>query len=96
MRIQHSIIIKASKLEVWNKTIDFNNWNKWNPNVEECHSNFILNAKVGDSFFLKQKGLPGINWVITNLTEGQVCSWESKIRGIKFKATHAEDPTMVA
>ena len=88
MNLRHEIMIEADIKDVWQKTIDFDNWASWNPNVEWAKSNFNGIPKNGDTFTLKQKGMKEVIWTIDQLELNTICGWKGSINGMNFKARH--------
>lgn len=86
MEISHEILINSTIEEIWNKTIDFNNWLTWNPNIKSSKTNGEV--KVGNSFELVQPGMGTVTWEIKTLDPLKSCSWATEHNGDILIATH--------
>lgn len=88
LKFQNSIILKNDVKDIWSKTIDFDNWIDWNPNISSSKKLVPGKVKVGDQFELDQKGMGKTTWTIRELKEYEACSWTTVYNGIEMTAYH--------
>jgi hypothetical protein len=74
-----SILINASKEEVWHRLTDINNWPSWQPNIGAAH--LLGELKAGTSFEWKAKGFQ-ISSRLNEVIPLERISWTGKSLGL--------------
>jgi uncharacterized membrane protein len=92
MKVQHQITISAPINLVWKTSIDIPNLPNWTPTIEEAKL-LSENFNIGSTVLLKQPDMPHAVWTVTSLDEGKSFSWETKVSGLKMRATHILEET---
>ena len=88
MRVEDVIQINAPIEAVWAVTADVERWPEWTPTMESVERIDEETFDVGSAAYIKQPGLPGSKWVVTEMKQGKHFTWESNVRGLHLKATH--------
>lgn len=88
MKLENQKLIDAPMSIVWSVTEDVERWPQWTPTVQKVKRLDEGPFGVGSTALIKQPGLPEAKWRVTALTPGEGFTWETRIRGIHFVATH--------
>lgn len=88
MKLAHIIHIEAPPDRVWAVTANIECWPEWTPTVDAVKRLDQGAFDVGSTALLKQPGLPEAKWSVTALTPRERFTWESRILGMRFIATH--------
>ena len=88
MKLENQKQINAPKSIVWSVTEDVERWPQWTPTAKNVKRLDEGPFQVGSAVLIKQPGLPEAQWRVTALTPGEGFTWETRIRGIRFVASH--------
>jgi uncharacterized membrane protein len=92
MQIEETIEIDAPASVVWSVTVDVENWPAWTPTVSSAKKEDDAQFQLGSVVSIKQPQLPETAWTVTDWTEGERFTWETRVRGITMVATHEIHP----
>ena len=95
MRYETSATTTAEPARLWAVVADVEKWPEWVEVYEEVRRHETGDLKLGDSAHVKQKGLAGGDWTVTELEQGQVFAWESRQPGVRIVGRHlvSAEPT---
>jgi len=95
MRYETSTTTTAEPARLWAVVADVEKWPEWIEVYEEVRRNQAGDLTLGDSAHVKQKGLAGGDWTVTELEEGRVFAWESRQPGVRIVGRHlvSAEPT---
>ncbi len=88
MKLENQKLTAAPLSFVWSVTEVVVRWPHWTPTVQKVKRLDEGPFGVGSTALIKQPGLPEAKWRVTALTPGEGFTWETRIRGIHFVATH--------
>ena len=89
MIIENQKQIAAPKSIVWKVTVDVERWPQWTPTVESVTRLDVGQFGVGSAALIKQPGLPAAKWRVTEFSEGDGFTWETRVRGMHIVGTHS-------
>ena len=95
MRYATSRTTTAEPARLWAVVSDVEKWPEWIEVYEEVRRQRPGDLALGDSTHLKQRGLAGGDWTVTELEEGTVFAWESRQPGVRIVGRHvvSAEPT---
>jgi hypothetical protein len=93
MRYETSTTTSADPARLWAVLSDVEKWPEWIEVYEEVRRAESGDLKLGDTAHVKQKGLAGGEWTVTELEEGRRFAWESRQPGVRLVGRHVVDAT---
>jgi hypothetical protein len=95
MRYETSATTTAEPARLWAVVKDVEKWPEWIDVYEEVRRADQGEISLGDTAYVKQQGLAGGEWTVTELQEGQVFAWESRQPGVRIVGRHlvSAEPT---
>ena len=78
--------IDAPAERVWAVLTDVVHWPEWNSTVTRAEMDRVLS--VGNRMRMKQKRMPRLTWVVTEVAPGVSFSWTTRIPGVTTVAEH--------
>jgi uncharacterized membrane protein len=91
MRYETSTTTSADPARLWAVVSDVEKWPEWIEVYEEVRRVELGRLRIGDTAHVKQKGLAGGEWTVTELEEGRVFAWESRQPGVRIVGRHVVD-----
>jgi hypothetical protein len=91
MRYETSTTTSADPARLWAVLSDVEKWPEWVEVYEEVRRAETGDLKLGDTAHVKQKGLAGGEWTVTELEEGRLFAWESRQPGVRIVGRHLVD-----
>jgi hypothetical protein len=91
MRYETKTTTTAEPDRLWAVVSDVEKWPAWIEVYEEVRRAESGPLKLGDSAYVKQKGLAAGEWTVTELEEGRVFAWESRQPGVRIVGRHVVD-----
>jgi hypothetical protein len=88
MRYETSTTTSADPARLWAVLSDVEKWPEWIEVYEEVRRAEPGDLKLGDTTHVKQKGLAGGEWTVTELEQGRVFAWESRQPGVRIVGRH--------
>lgn len=88
MRYETKTTTTAEPARLWAVLSDVEKWPEWIEVYEEVRRAESGPLKLGDSAYVKQKGLAGGDWTVTELEESRVFAWESRQPGVRIVGRH--------
>jgi hypothetical protein len=88
MRYETKTTITAEPSRLWAVVSDVDKWPDWIEVYEEVRRAGHGPLTAGDSAYVKQKGLAGGDWTVTELDEGRVFAWETRQPGVRIVGRH--------
>jgi uncharacterized membrane protein len=92
MHHEISIEIAASPELIWSTLSDVQRWPEWTASVSAVERLDTGDFGVGSRARVKQSGMPGLVWEVTEFTPGEVFSWASKAPGVTTTGGHRLAP----
>lgn len=89
MLIENSIRISAPQSLVWEVTTDVERWPGWTPTVTSVVRVDEGPLRPGSIARIRQPLQSEAEWTVTELVPGESFTWESRRRGLIFKASHS-------
>ncbi|MBF4767127.1 SRPBCC family protein [Nocardioides agariphilus] len=89
MRYAQTATTSAPVQRLWAAVIDVERWPEWMETYESVRRNQPGPLRPGHTAHVKQKGLAGGDWTVTEFDEGSVFSWENVKPGVRFVGRHA-------
>ena len=89
MRYQTSTTTPAEPDRLWAVLSDVEKWPGWIEVYEEVRLAEGGPLALGARAHVKQRGLAGGDWTVTELEEGRVFAWESRQPGVHLVGRHA-------
>jgi len=89
MRYEKSTTTLADPDRLWGVLSDVEKWPEWIEIYEEVSRRESGPLALGDHAHVKQRGLAGGDWTVTELEEGRVFAWESRQPGVHLVGRHA-------
>jgi hypothetical protein len=91
MRYETSTTTSAEPARLWAVVADVEKWPEWIEVYEEVRRAETGELRLGDSAYVKQKGLAGGEWTVTALEQGHLFAWESRQPGVRLVGRHVVD-----
>lgn len=88
MLIRHSTFISCSAQQVWDATIDIDNWPEWAPKVQTARRPDKLCFGVGSKARIEQPLQSSAIWTVTDLEKSCSYEWETGGKFFRLCATH--------
>ncbi|HKA83775.1 MAG TPA: SRPBCC family protein [Acidimicrobiales bacterium] len=88
MHHEVSIDIAASPELIWSALSDVERWPEWTASVSAVERLDTGDFGVGSRARVKQPGMPGLVWEVTEYTPGEVFNWASKVPGVTTTGGH--------
>jgi Polyketide cyclase / dehydrase and lipid transport len=92
MKHEASTTSEAEPARLWAVLSDVDRWQEWIELYEEVRRPQAGPLRLGDTVYLKQRGLAGGEWTVTELSEGQAFAWESRRPGVRIVGRHRVTP----
>jgi ribosome-associated toxin RatA of RatAB toxin-antitoxin module len=89
MRYETSTTTPAEPARLWAVLSDIEKWPDWIEVYEEVRLAETGPLTLGARAHVKQRGLAGGDWTVTELEEGRVFEWESRQPGVRLVGRHA-------
>jgi uncharacterized membrane protein len=89
MRYETSTTTTAEPPRLWAVLRDVERWPDWIEVYEEVRLLDAGEVAVGSRAHVKQRGLAGGDWTVTEAEEGRVFTWESRQPGVRLVGRHA-------
>jgi hypothetical protein len=89
MRYETSTTTPAEPARLWAVLSDVEKWPEWIEVYEEVRPAETGPLTLGASVHVKQRGLAGGDWTVTELEEGRGFAWESRQPGVRLVGRHA-------
>jgi uncharacterized membrane protein len=89
MRYETSTTTTAEPDRLWAVLSDVEKWPEWIEVYQEVRREDAGPLAVGGRAHVKQKGLAGGDWTVTELEEGRRFVWESRQPGVRLVGRHA-------
>ena len=88
MRYETSTTTSAEPARLWAVVADVEKWPEWIEVYQEVRRAESGELSLGDSAYVKQRGLAGGEWTVTELDEGRAFAWESRQPGVRMVGRH--------
>jgi Polyketide cyclase / dehydrase and lipid transport len=88
MRYETRTTTTAEPARLWAVLSDVEKWPEWIEVYEEVRRTESGPLKLGDTAYVKQEGLAGGEWRVTELEESRVFAWESRQPGVRIVGRH--------
>ena len=88
MRYQTSTTTAAEPSRLWAVLSDVERWPEWIEVYEEVRRTATGPLSVGEQVRVKQRGLAGGDWTVSEVEEGRVFAWTSRQPGVRLEARH--------
>ena len=92
MHHEVSIEIAASPELIWSTLSDVERWPEWTASVSTVERLDAGEFGVGSRARVKQPGMPGLVWEVTEYTPGEVFNWTSTVTGVTTTGGHRLAP----
>jgi hypothetical protein len=92
MQYETSVVTTAEPARLWAVLTDVEKWVDWVEVYEEVRRHQTGPLELGHTAYVKQRGLAGGDWTVTELDEGRVFAWESKQPGVRIVGRHVVTP----
>jgi hypothetical protein len=88
MEYETSTVTTAEPERLWAVVKDVERWPSLIEVYEHIRPEQAGEPALGDRFHVKQKGLAGGEWTVTELEEGRLFTWESRQPGVRIVGRH--------
>lgn len=88
MKYETSTVTSADPARLWAVVKDVERWPEWVDVYDHVRAEGAGPLAIGDRFHVKQQGLAGGDWTVTELEEGRVFTWESRQPGVRISGRH--------
>jgi uncharacterized protein YndB with AHSA1/START domain len=88
MRYETSLTTTAEPARLWAVVSAVEHWPEWIEVYEDVSRAGSGDLECGDTVHVKQKGLAGGDWTVTELDEGRVFTWASQQPGVRIVGKH--------
>src|SRR5690242_20380028 len=88
MRYQTRTTTTAEPARLWAVLSDVDRWPEWIETYEEVRRQQTGPLTLGEVAHVKQRGLAGGDWTVTQLEEGRVFTWEKRQPGLHMVGRH--------
>jgi len=94
MKYGKSALTAAEPAALWAVVHDVERWPEWIAVYEEVRRTDTAQGPVGlgGTAYVKQQGLAGGTWTVTELEDGMVFAWESRQPGVRLVGRHRVTP----
>jgi uncharacterized protein YndB with AHSA1/START domain len=92
MQYETSTTTTADPARLWAVLHDVERWPQWVEAYQEVRRAESGELALGDTAYVKQHGLAGGDWTVTELEPGRVFAWESRQPGVRMVGRHEITP----